>query len=316
MRQPTDQGDESAAHRTGDTGIDPRLLEGVWVGISTQSVTVTALGSNQVFGGTFFTPAMDARCVFSGTWSREQDVLTLEFAECQPPIFPVPMTDRNRVEWMSSDSVVLHTLPEGPALTWNRVDFHERRCTSPRVVVPPTPAALASMSAADLMDANPLFAWIADLVAATPGRTFEEQFDEALRLRIPRKAGFAIAISQVEGLWGNGGTQHLVLRETVPQTRHLLGVAAAGYEHFGRPRLAQLVRELAAHAGRWMRHIEDLGLRQATDEEYAPLHAEVDAYDEVFAKLLDEEGNAYEAIAADIRARPHDYLGDAPPGSR
>jgi hypothetical protein len=313
--QPTDD-EEATARRGPAPGVDPRLLEGVWIGISIQSVTVTALGSNQVFAGTFFTPAMDARCIFSGTWNCENDVLALEFTECRPPVFPVPLTDRNRVEWVSSDSVVLHTLPHGPTVQWNRVDFPGRRCTapSPAAATPPTTESLAALSAADLTDANPLYAWIGDLVAAAPGRSYEEQLDAALRLRIPRKAGYAFAIFQIEGLWGNGGMQHAVLRGTVPQTRQLLGVAAAGYEHFGRPRLAKLIHEIAAHAGRWMRHLDELDHRRAADEEYAPLLAEVDSYDGTFATLLEEEGTAYEAIAADIRAHPHDYLRDASPG--
>ena len=34
-----------------------------------------------------------------------------------------------------------------------------------------------------------------------------------------------------------------------------------------------------------------------------------------FATLLNEDDTAYEAIAADIRDRPHDCLRDAPPAS-
>ena len=307
MTQPSLPDDDAPAEPPGDS---PPALAGVWIGVSIQSVTVTALGSNAIFTGTFFTPAMDARCVFSGRWAVEGDVLTLEFTECRPPVFAVPLTDRNRVEHLSPDSIVLHTLPAGPVVTWNRVDFAERRCTgpTPAVPVPPAPETLALLTAADLADANPLFAWIADLVTTAPGRSFAERLDTALRTRIPRKAGYAFAIFQVEGLWGNGGMGHVVLRDTAAETRHLLGVAAAGYAHFGRPRLAQLLRDVAARTARWMRLVEELGHRQAAEVEFAALDAELSGYDAAFAKLLDEEAGVYEAIAADTRERPHDYV--------
>lgn len=280
------------------------------MGVSHQTVTITAIRSDQTFSGTYFTPAMDVRATFAGRWSLEESVLTLEYIESDSPVLRVPLTDRNRLEPASPDKIVLHTLPQGISVEWQRVKFaqhlsKERSAAKP--VAPPTPEALTKLTIDDLFDSNPLSKWIFHLIDESEKEFFDDKMVDALKTTIPTKAGYYFAISQFEGLWGSGGMQHVLLREEILQTQHFLKVAAEGYDHFQSPRVARLIRELAAKTIPWMKKIASLNEEEAPDESFKAVWAEVDVYDDVFDKLLEEEGGAYGALIRDIQQNPKDY---------
>ncbi|MGB0743158.1 MAG: DMP19 family protein [Opitutales bacterium] len=290
--------------------VTPNSIEGVWVGISHQTITVTSLKSDQSFSGTYFTPPVDLRATFAGKWSLENEVLTLEYTESDSPAFQVPLTDRNRIELDSADAITLHTLPQGISIEWKRVKFashwSEER-SAVKQVDPPSKETLTKLTLDDLLDSNPLSEWVFYLIDTSREELFDDKMVDALKTSIPEKAGYYYAISQFEGLWGNGGMQHVLLREEISQTQFFLNAAAEGYEHFDSPQVAMLIRDLAAKTISWMKQIKSLNDLDAPEEEFEPIWSEVDAYDDVFDKLLEEECGAYDALLKDIRTSPQDY---------
>lgn len=274
------------------------------MGTSHQTITITALRSDQSFSGTYFTPIMDVRATFAGKWSLENDVLVLEYTEFAPQVFSVPLTDRNRVEQDSPDTIKLHTLPQGTSVDWKRLRF------SPAVkqVDPPSEEALINLTLDDLVDSNSLLEWIGYLIEASYAELFDDKMVDALKTTIPKKAGYYYAISQCEGLWGNGGLQHVLLREEISQTQFFLKTAAEGYDYFDSPRTAKLIRELAAKTIPWMKRIELLSSQDAPYAAFESLWAEVDAYDKVYDELLKEESAVYKALLKDIKSNPNDYI--------
>lgn len=295
--------------------ITPESLEGVWTGISHQTVMVTALRSDGTFSGTYFTPAMDIRARFAGKWDWKDGVFTMEYLEADSPPFRVPMKDENRLEEVSPDVMILHTLPKGLSVEWKRVQFapHWSEALKAKTPVdPPSLEALRRLSLEDLIDPNPLSAWMHHLVDASKKSLFDDKVVDALQTTIPKKAGYYYAIFQFEGMWGNGGMQHVVLREEMPQTQYLLKLTAEGYEHFGNPKTAALVRELAAKAIPWMEQITALNQADAPDEKFQPIWSAVDAYDARYDKLNEEEPGLYEALLKDIHQKPEDYTTHRP----
>lgn len=291
-------------------------LEGVWMGVSHQTIQVTALRPDRTFSGTYFTPAMDIRARFSGRWEWKDGVFTMEYLEADSPPFRVPMKDENRLEAVSPDVMVLHTLPKGASVEWKRVQFaphgKEPQKANKPPVDPPSLQALRRLSLKDLIDTNPLSAWMHHLVDASKKPLFDDKVVDALQTTIPKKAGYYFAIFQFEGMWGNGGMQHVVLREEIPQTQYLLKLTAEGYEHFGNPKTAALVRELAAQAIPWMEQIIALNKADASEEKFQPVWSAVDAYDARYDKLNEEEPGVYEALLKDIHQKPEDYTTHRP----
>lgn len=280
------------------------------MGVTHQTIQVTALRPDRSFSGTYFTPAMDIRARFAGKWDWKDGVFVMEYLEADSPPFRVPMKDENRLEVVSPDVMILHTLPKGISVEWKRVEFaapaSQAKATKPQVA-PPTFAALRGLSVDDLVNTNPLSAWMHHLVDSSKQPLFDDKTVDALQTTIPKKAGYYFAIFQFEGLWGNGGMQHVVLREEIPQTQYFLKLAAEGYEHFGCPKTATLIRELAAKATPWMEQIKALNDTDAPDEKFQPIWSAVDAYDARYDKLCEEESGLYEALLKDIHQNPEDY---------
>ena len=299
--------------------VKPESLEGVWMGVSHQTITVTSIKPDQTFSGTYFTPSVDVRATFAGKWSLKSDTLTLEYTESDSPVFRVPLKDQNRLELVSVEKIILHTLPAGISVEWQRVKFAphwSKAKSSVKPVTPPTLKTLVKLKIDDLVDANPLSAWIFYLVDASDKDLFDDKMVDALKTTLPTKAGYYFAISQFEGLWGNGGMQHVLLNEQVPQTQYFLKVVADGYEHYDCPRVAKLIRELATKTSSWMKKIKSLNEKGASDEAFEAIWAEVDGYDDVFEKSLEVDGGAYEALRQDLRQNPKDYIDQLPKGDK
>ena len=285
------------------------LIEGEWIGISHQTITVFSCRSNGTFSGTYFTPSMDIRATFSGEWTLEKDTLTFNYIEADSPPFRVPMEDKNRIEIVSNDSLILHTLPQGISVTWNRVNYADhwsKKAQRKEYTPPPTLSELASLSTNDLIDSNVLMNWISFLIDSSEKNLFDDKMVDALRNKIPTKAGYYFAVFQFEGLWSNGGMQHVLLREELEQTQYLLKVTASGYDYFGKSKSASLVRELAKKTKVWMSTLMAMN-ENTPDEKYEVIWQEVDHYDDVFDKLNEKESDWYEALLKDIHTNPEDY---------
>lgn len=285
------------------------LIEGTWIGISHQTITVTSCNSDGTFSGTYFTPSFNVRSTFAGTWALDRNTLTFLYEEFDFPNIKVPMEDKNKVEVMSRDSLILHTLPAGGSLTWNRVKFKERwgKESDSRPITAPTIDQLLSLSAEDLVNSNTLDRWIFDLIDSSKETIWDDKMVDALKNMIPERAGFYFAISQFEGLWGNGGMQHVLIRDEVEQTQYLLDLTVQGYEYFGCPELSNLVKELAKKTISWMNEINSLNATDAPDEQFQPIWDDVDAYDDVYEQLSEKEENWYDALLLDIKAHPEAY---------
>jgi len=293
--------------------LTPDILEGVWIGISHQTITITSMRAAQTFSGTYFTPAFDVRTTFSGKWTLAGEVLNLEYTESNPPFMRVPFLDQNRLEVISSDSIVLHTLPSGISLPWNRVRFAtpESVYGKParvKPVNPPDLKTLKRMKQNDLNNQNPLLEWVFHLIDNSPKQLHEDKVVDALEATIPEKAGYYYAIFVLEGLWGNGGMTHLLLREETVQNQYFLKTAAKGYDCYQSPEVADFIRMLAKKTVTWMKKINALTKREAPQEEFAPIIAEVESYDAVFDQLLQKKSNVERALLKDIRTHPEDYI--------
>ena len=252
---------------------------------------------------------MDIRATFSGKWTLEKDTLTFNYIEADSPPFRVPMDDKNRIEIVSNDSIILHTLPQGISITCNRVNYADhlsKKAQKREYTPPPKISELTSLSTNDLIDSNVLMNWISFLIDSSEERLFDDKMVDALRNTIPKKAGYYFAVFQFEGLWGNGGMQHVLLREELEQTQYLLKVTASGYEYFGSPKSASLVRELAKKTKVWMSKLMAMD-ENTPDEKYEVIWQEVDKYDDVFDKFNEKESDWYEALLKDIHTNPEDY---------
>ena len=201
--------------------LTPQELSGVWLGVSHQTITVTSLSVDGTFSGTYFTPQVGVKTTFSGTWKMEASELTMIYTEADSFIKP-PMEDRNQLEVLSKDAVILQTLPQGTALRWNRIHFGEENPLTPptpNLLPPPSEETLAAITADDLCDSNPLFEWIANVIENSKGDSHESRELQAIS-SIPDPAGDYWIIFALEGIWGNGGMQSIVLdhlEEYVPR---------------------------------------------------------------------------------------------------
>ncbi len=286
------------------------LIEGVWLGISHQTVTVTSCRIDGTFSGTYFTPSFNIRSSFAGTWTLEKDILTFIYEEFDSPKFKVPMEDRNKVEVLSDDSIFLQTLPAGVSITLNRVNFTEHWSKKKSNLKPrnaPTINQLLSLSSDDLINSNCLDTWIFDQIASSKETLWDDKMVDALKNKVPKKAGFYFAISQFEGLWGNGGMQHVLLRYEIEQTQYLLDLTEQAYSYFGCPELSILVKELAKKTITWMKEVNFLNEVGSPIEKFQPIWDEVDKYDDIYDQLSEKEANWYDALLADIKANPEQY---------
>jgi hypothetical protein len=288
-------------------------LEGVWIGISHQTITITSMRGDYTFSGTYFTPSLDLRTTFSGKWTLSGEVLNLEYSESNPPFIRVPFTDQNRLEVVSSDLIVLHTLPSGISLPWKRVQFATPESVygkPPRLkpISPPDLKTLKRMKQNDLNNQNPLLEWVFHLIDCSQKQLHDDKMVDALKDTIPEKAGYYYAIFVLEGLWGNGGMTHLLLREETAQNQYFLKTAAKGYDYFQSPEVAEFIRMLAKKTVIWMKKIKALTKRDAPEEAFAPIIAEVEAYDAVFDQLLQKKSKVEKALLKDIRTHPEDYI--------
>jgi len=292
--------------------LSPEILVGVWSGISHQTITITSMRADHTFSGTYFTPAMDVRTTFSGKWTLAGEVLNLEHTESNPPFMRVPFLDQNRLEVISSDSIMLHTLPRGISLPWKRVQFATPESVSgkpakKKPVNPPNLKTLTRLKQDDLYNNNPLLEWIFYLIDSSPKQLHDDKMVDALKNTIPQKAGYYYAVIVLERLWGNGMTSVLLHEETA-QTQYFLKIAADGYDHFQSPGVADFIRMLAKKTVTWMRKINALTKRNAPQEAFAPVVAEVEAYDEIFDQLLRKKSKVDKALLKDIHKHPEDYI--------
>ena len=158
-----------------------------------------------------------------------------------------------------------------------------------KLINPPDLKTLTRMKQDDLNNQNPLLEWVFHLIDCSQKQLHDDKVVDALKNTIPIKAGYYYAIFVLEGPWGNGGMTHLLLREETAQNQYFLKTAAKGYDYFQSPEVAEFIRMLAKKTVIWMKKIKAMTKRDAPEEAFAPIIAEVEAYDAVFDQLLQKK---------------------------
>lgn len=291
---------------------NPDILVGVWIGISDRTIQVLYIQPDNTFNGTYFTPGSAVCTTLSGKWTLENDLLTFDTAASNPPFGMFPLVDRNRAEMISPDCIMLHTLPRGISLPLNRVQFAAPQAlygqpVQAKPVNPPDVKTLMRMKQNDLNNSNPLLEWIFYLIDNSPKQLHEDKMVYALKNTIPEKAEYYYAVIVFERLWGNGMTS-VLLREETAQYQYFLKVVADGYDYYQSPEVADFIRMLAKKAVTWMKKIKALSKREAPEDAFAPIIAEVEGYDSVFDQLLQNKSCVEKALLKDIRTNPEDYV--------
>lgn len=289
--------------------LTPILLEGTWLGISQQTVTVTDLRPDGTFSGTYFTPTADVRMTFVGEWFFEDDVLTLGYRECSASFLEVPMDDVNRVDVISADIVILHPEPSGDTVQWKRLHFAEREDVDPLPEVPaPSVEQLRQLSEDDLYNSDLIFDWIMSVIDRRPMTLWDDKVRDALQNHLPPKCARYFALTEFEGRLANGGMQHVMpVGEGLSYYSFMVGLAADAYEAYGCAARARVLRELVARSKGWDEAAAGLRQGDAEEDAWQSLYDEVSSYDAVFSKATDEDPDWIEGFVRDLKRNPEDF---------
>lgn len=288
-------------------------IEGVWMGVSHQTVTITACRADGTFSGTYFTPSLDVRAVFAGNWILKSDTLILTYTEASSPVFRVPLEDRNRVEMLSKDALKLSTLPSGVEVVWKRVVFPEHALQKAGKVpfaAPPTTAdilALTENEGDSLYQDNKLQEWIRYRIHRGEGATFDEKELHAITQVIPRKAAYYYAIyDYCYGTFNIDGAQALLLKEPHAINETFLKLAEEGFRFYGAKKSADFLKKVIPKTKVWMTQLAELESQQAEDAKYQLIWDEVDSYEGLMGDLFANE-DPREAMIKDMKAHPREY---------
>jgi|688.fasta_scaffold536634_2 hypothetical protein len=136
--------------------------------------------------------------------------------------------------------------------------------------------------------------------------TIEDREIVATTQLMPRKLAYVYCIRMLEGLFCNGGMQHVILggRGTA-WSDALLTISAEAYRYFESEEKGAVVSELRSKASRWITDCDSLSQQEADDSAFKVIWDEIDEYDFRFERAGETK---YEDIVADIKLRPADYL--------
>jgi len=144
------------------------------------------------------------------------------------------------------------------------------------------------------------------IMESIEGATLEEKEVKAITKVFPKKLSYFYCIQMVEGLWGNGGMQQVVLAgRGLDWCEALLGTCAEAYAYYGDTVRAAVVSELRANAPRWNERLEELDRQEAPDSEFATVWKEIDAYD---ARFDIGDLSCHERLLQDLHEHPGDFL--------
>lgn len=181
--------------------------------------------------------------------------------------------------------------------------------TSDHAGVPsPTAGMLKKLSKDDLFRTNPLMEWMSATVEGSPGQLYEDKVLFALKNSIPKKAGFYFVMFQVDGQFGNGGMQQVLLQDPIPQNQELLKIAVEAFKAFGAERTSALLMDLVPKAKKWMERLESLEKQNADDSEFDKVYSEVDNYDRKYEKAIKWDKDPFKALIHDIKKNPKAYI--------
>ena len=130
----------------------------------------------------------------------------------------------------------------------------------------------------------------------------------ALNNSIPKKAGYYYAIFTFEGLWGNGGMQHVMLPDDLEASQEFLQIVESAYRHFGSVKTANLIKELIPKSKIWTIEIEKFADEEPPYPESQKIWNQIDKYDDVYEKTVESDRSAYNALLKDIHNNPLDYI--------
>jgi len=174
---------------------------------------------------------------------------------------------------------------------------------------PPPPVEIVeTITAEDLIDTNPLFTWVQEVIEATPGSSYEEKELAAVKEHLPIPTADAYLIFQMEGLWGNGGMQLIVLDREPGYVPEFLALVAKAYERCGSPKKAKYITQLQKKSEAWEARTAQLEGKVGVDAEWEALWKEIDQEDEVFDAIREDGPTAYEVIEKELRTNPSSFV--------
>ena len=150
---------------------------------------------------------------------------------------------------------------------------------------------------------SPLLAEPFRLLESLPGHSYEQKEVELLK-RLPKKLGYYYLVFRLDASWANGGMQAVALDKDSEFSARLLDSTIKAFDFFRAPANAGLLREIVPVAVQAAREIDVLVQRDASDEEFEPIWARLDAYDSRYDDAFTE---VYPAILADIHEHPNDW---------
>jgi len=165
-------------------------------------------------------------------------------------------------------------------------------------------AQLSQLGLDDITQASsPLLAEPVRLLESLTGRS-QEQKELELLCRLPTKLGFYYLVFRLDARWANGGMQAVALDQDSVFSARLLERTLAAFDFFGATATTALLREIVPVAVLAAQEIDVLVQRDAPDDEFEPVWARLDAYDNRYDDAFSE---VYPAILADIHRNPNDW---------
>lgn len=288
---------------------------GTWIGISHQSITVITYNQDGTLSGTYQTPSINLKTTYDGNWIISNKVLQSHYIKSSPEI---PLFTNSKYEdkvTIDGDRMFLEGIGSSD-LELVRVKYKEHWSVKRRIesmshiynAKTPTTTQLQSLSHEDLIDSNVLMNWIYKLIEEANGKFHDEKVINALNNSIPIKAGYYYAIFTFEGLWGNGGMQHVMLPDDLESSQKFLEIVESAYRHFGAVKTASLIKELIPKSKIWTIEIEKFIDEEPPYPESQKIWDQIDKYDDIYEKTVESDKSAYDPLLEDIHNNPLQYI--------
>ncbi len=288
---------------------------GTWIGISHQSITVITYNKEGTLFGTYQTPSMNLKTTFDGNWTINNNVLQSHYSSSSPEI--QLFTDSKYKDKITIDGDTMFLEGIGSSdLEMFRVKYTEhwsvkRKRESMSHIYnakTPTTTQLISLSHENLLNSNVLMNWIYKLIEEANGKFHDVKVKNALNDSIPKKAGYYYAIFTFEGLWGNGGMQHVMLPDDLESSQKFLQIVESAYRHFGSIKTANLIKELIPKSRNWTIEIEKFVEEEPPYPESQKIWDQIDQFDDIYENTVESDKNVWDALLEDIHNKPLDYI--------
>ena len=165
-------------------------------------------------------------------------------------------------------------------------------------------AELAQLDLDDITQGtSPLLVEPFRVLESLSGASYEQKELELLG-HLSKKLGYYYLIFRLDALWANGGMQAVALDKDSENSATLLNRTIEAFDFFGASAGSALLREIVPLAIHAAREIDALVERDAPDEEFEPVWARLDSYDDRYDDVFVA---VYPPILADLHNHPTDW---------